>query len=160
GSDTTRYRHLTSEYVSTATWEGREILKVEPEGLAALAREAFRDVSFLYRASHLAKVAAILDDPDASPNDRGVALALLRNAVVASGFRLPMCQDTGTATIVAKKGQHVWTGLEDEEWLSRGIFETYQKENLRYSQTIPLSLYEEVNSGTNLPAQIDIYATN
>ena len=159
GPDRTRYRHLTSEYVSTATWDGQEFLKVAPEGLAALAREAFRDVSFLYRAAHLAKVAAILDDPEASANDRGVALALLRNAVVASGFRLPMCQDTGTATIVAKKGQRVWTGAKDEEWLSRGIFETYQKENLRYSQTIPLSLYEEINSGTNLPAQIDIYAT-
>jgi fumarate hydratase class I len=159
GPDTTRYRHVTSDYVSAATWDGQEILKVEPEGLAALAREAFRDVSFLYRAAHLAKVAAILDDPESSANDRGVALALLRNAVVSSGFRLPMCQDTGTATIVAKKGERVWTGAKDEEWLSRGIFDTYQKENLRYSQTLPLSLYEEVNSGTNLPAQIDIYAT-
>src|SRR5262245_25259310 len=161
GPDSTAYRHLGSELISTATFEGEEILKVKPEALALLAREAFRDVSFLYRASHLAKVAAILDDPEASPNDRGVALALLRNAAVASGFRLPMCQDTGTATIIGKKGQRVWTGgVKDEEWLARGIYETYLKENLRYSQTVPISMYEEVNSGTNLPAQIDLYATS
>jgi len=160
GPDSTQYRHLTSDHVSVTTFEGQEILKVAPEALTVLAREAFRDVSFLYRSAHLAKVAAILDDPEASANDRGVALTLLKNAVVASGFRLPMCQDTGTATIVAKKGQRVWTGAVDEEWLSRGIFETYQKENLRYSQTVPLSLYEEANTGTNLPAQIDIMATN
>ena len=160
GPDTTEYRSLGKEFVSTATFEGEEILKVQPEALTLLAREAFRDVSFLYRPAHLQKVAAILDDPDASDNDRGVALALLKNAVVASGWKLPMCQDTGTATIVAKKGQRVWTGARDEEWLSRGIFETYQKENLRYSQSMPLSMFEEVNSGTNLPAQIDILATN
>jgi fumarate hydratase class I len=158
GPDDTSYRHLTDEYVSTSDFEGQEVLKVAPEALVALAREAFRDISFLYRAAHLAKVAAILDDPEASANDRGVALTLLRNAAVASGFALPMCQDTGTATIVAKKGQRVWTGVKDEEYLARGIYETYQKENLRYSQTVPLTLYEEKNSGTNLPAQIDIYA--
>ncbi len=160
GPDTTRYRHLTSDHVTLATFEGQEILKIAPEALTLLAREAFRDVSFLYRSAHLTKVAAIFDDPEASANDRGVALALLKNAVVASGFQLPMCQDTGTATIVAKKGQRVWTGVVDEEWLSRGIYETYLKENLRYSQTVPLSLYEETNTGTNLPAQIDIMATN
>ncbi len=160
GPDSTRYRHLTPDLVSTTRFEGQEILKVAPEALTVLAREAFRDVSFLYRATHLAKLAAILDDAEASPNDRGVALTLLRNAVVASGFTLPMCQDTGTATIVAKKGQRVWTGAKDEEWLARGVFETYQKENLRYSQTVPLSMYEEINSGTNLPAQIDIFASN
>jgi fumarate hydratase class I len=159
GADETTYRRLTTEYVSTAEFEGQEILKVAPEGLTALAREAFRDVSFLYRPRHLAKVAAILDDPEASANDRGVALTLLRNAAVASGFQLPMCQDTGTATIVAKKGQRVWTGVRDEEFLSKGIYETYLKENLRYSQTVPISMYEEKNSGTNLPAQIDIFAT-
>jgi fumarate hydratase class I len=158
GPDPTGYRHLTSEFVSRASFEGPDILKVAPEALTMLAREAFRDVSFLYRTSHLEKVATILDDPEASPNDRGVALALLRNAAIASEFRLPMCQDTGTATIVAKKGQQVWTGIKDEEWLARGIFETYQKENLRYSQTVPLTMYEEKNSGTNLPAQIDIFA--
>ena len=158
--DSTSYRKLDADLVSTATFEGEEILKIKPEALQLLAREALRDVSFLYRAAHLAKVAGILDDPEASPNDRGVALALLRNAAVAAGFELPMCQDTGTATIIGKKGQRVWTGgAKDEEWLSRGIFDTYQKENLRYSQTIPLSMYDEINSGTNLPAQIDIFAT-
>ena len=158
--DSTSYRKLDADLVSTATFEGEEILKIKPEALRLLAREGLRDVSFLYRASHLAKVAGILDDPEASPNDRGVALALLRNAAVAAGFELPMCQDTGTATIIGKKGQRVWTGgAKDEEWLSRGVFDTYQKENLRYSQTIPLSMYDEINSGTNLPAQIDIFAT-
>jgi len=158
--DSTSYRKLDADLVSTATFEGEEILKIKPEALQLLAREALRDVSFLYRAAHLAKVAGILDDPQASPNDRGVALALLRNAAVASGFELPMCQDTGMATIIGKKGQRVWTGgVKDEEWLSRGVFDTYQKENLRYSQTIPLSMYDEINSGTNLPAQIDIFAT-
>ena len=159
GPDSTNYRHIGSDHVSTARFEGEEILKVMPEALTRLAREAFRDVSFLYRPAHLEKVAAILDDPAASVNDRGVALTLLKNAVVASGFTLPMCQDTGTATIVAKKGQRVWTGVRDEEYLARGIFETYQKENLRYSQTVALSMYEETNSKTNLPAQIDIFAT-
>ncbi|MGD0038989.1 MAG: fumarate hydratase [Isosphaeraceae bacterium] len=158
--DSTSYRKLDADLVSTATFEGEEILKIKPEALRLLAREALRDVSFLYRAAHLAKVAGILDDPEASPNDRGVALALLRNAAVAAGFELPMCQDTGTATIIGKKGQRVWTGsAKDEEWLSRGVYDTYQKENLRYSQTIPLSMYDEINSGTNLPAQIDIFAT-
>ena len=160
GRDTTQYRKLTDQHVTLATFEGQEVLKVAPEALTAVAREAFRDVSFLYRAAHLEKVAAILDDPEASANDRTVALTLLRNAAVASGYRLPMCQDTGTATIVAKKGQSVWTGVKDEEWLARGIHETYLKENLRYSQTVPLSMFDEANSGTNLPAQIDIYASN
>jgi fumarate hydratase class I len=160
GRDSTEYRQLTADYVSVGSFEGEEILKVAPEGLTALAREAFRDVSFLYRPAHLQKVASILDDPEASLNDRGVALALLKNAVVASGFRLPMCQDTGTATILGKKGQRVWTGVKDEEWLSKGIFETYQKENLRYSQTVPLTMFQEANTGTNLPAQIDLMATN
>jgi fumarate hydratase, class I len=160
GPDSTCYRLLTSEYVSVVRFDGQEILKVDSEALTVLARDAFRVVAFQYRASHLAKVAAILDDPDSSPNDRSVALALLKNAVVAVGGQLPMCQDTGTAIIFAKKGQRVWTDVRDEERLARGIFETYQRENLRYSQTVPLSMYEEVNSGTNLPAQIDISATD
>jgi fumarate hydratase, class I len=155
----TPYRQVDSGFVSIGRFEDEEVLKVAPDALTLVAREAFRDVSFLYRPGHLAQLAAILDDPEASENDRGVALALLRNAEVASGFVLPMCQDTGTATIVAKKGQRVWTGGRDEEHLSRGVFETYAKENLRYSQTVPLTMYEEANSGTNLPAQIDVYAT-
>jgi fumarate hydratase class I len=158
-TEDTAYRQVGSGFVSIGRFEGEEILKVAPEALSLVAREAFRDVSFLYRPGHLAQLAAILDDPEASENDRGVALALLRNAEVASGFVLPMCQDTGTATIVAKKGQRVWTGVRDEEHLSRGVFETYARENLRYSQTVPLTMYDEANSGTNLPAQIDVYAT-
>jgi fumarate hydratase class I len=157
--DTTKYRLLTKKYVSVGKFAGKEVLKVDPEGLAYLANEAMRDVSFLLRPAHNEKVAAILSDPEATPNDRGVAVAMLRNAEVAANFVLPFCQDTGTATIVGKKGQQVWTGARDEEYLSKGVFKTYTQENLRYSQTIPLDMYEEVNSGTNLPAQIDLYAT-
>ena len=159
-ADDTRYRKLTAEHVSVASFDGAEILKVEPEALRVLAREAMRDVSFHLRPAHLEKVAAILDDPEASDNDRGVALAMLRNAEVAAAGILPLCQDTGTAIIVAKKGQQVWTGGHDEEWLARGVFDTYIGNNLRYSQTVPLHMYEEKNSGTNLPAQIDVYATD
>jgi fumarate hydratase class I len=158
-SDSTRYRLLSKDYVSTGAFEGERILKVDPEGLAFLAREAFRDVSFLLRPSHNEKMAAILSDPEASPNDKGVALAMLRNAEVAADFVLPFCQDTGTATIVGKKGQRVWTGARDEELLSKGVHAAYTEENLRYSQNAPLDMYEEVNTGCNLPAQIDIYAT-
>jgi fumarate hydratase class I len=157
--DDTSYRLLTSDHVSVGEFAGSEILKVEPEGLTQLAREAMRDVSFLLRPAHLEQVAAVLDDPEASPNDRGVALAMLRNAEVAAEGILPFCQDTGTATIYGKKGQQVWTGGVDEEALARGVFDTYTQENLRYSQTIPLSMYEEKNSGNNLPAQIDLHAT-
>ncbi len=156
----TPFRKVDSGHVSVVRFEGEEVLKVAPEALTLVAREAFRDVSFLYRPAHLAQLAAILDDPEASENDRGVALALLRNAEVASGFVLPMCQDTGTATIVGKKGHRVWTVGRDEEHLSRGVFETYAKENLRYSQTVPLAMYDEANSGSNLPAQVDLYATD
>jgi len=159
GPDKTQYRLLTKDHVKVAEFDGQEVLKVGPEALTLLARECLRDVSFLLRPSHLEQVAAILDDPEASANDRGVALAMLNNAKVASSFSLPLCQDTGTATIVGKKGQRVWTGARDEEHLARGAYETYAKENLRYSQTIPLTLYDEKNSGTNLPAQIDLYAT-
>ena len=159
GKDTTKYRLLTKEYVSTAKFDGKEILKVDPEGLAFLSHQALRDVSFLLRPEHLEQVAAILGDPQASPNDRGVTIALLRNAEVAAKFILPLCQDTGTATIVGKKGQQVWTGARDEEYLSKGVHKMYTEENMRYSQTVPLTMYEEVNSGTNLPAQIDLYAT-
>jgi len=159
GKDETHYRLLTKDYVSVANFDGKEVLKVDPAGLTYLANHALRDVSFLLRASHLEKVAAILEDPEASPNDRGVAIAMLRNAEVSAKGMLPLCQDTGTATIVGKKGQQVWTGAKDEEYLSKGIFKTYTEENLRYSQTVPLNMYEEKNSGTNLPGQIDIYAS-
>ena len=157
--DSTGYRLLTKEHVSITSFDGKEMLKVAPEALAVMANEAMRDVSFLLRSAHLEKVAAILKDPQASANDRNVALALLRNADIASKGLLPFCQDTGTATIFGKKGQQVWTGVRDEEYLSRGVYKTYTEENLRYSQTAPLDMYKEVDTGTNLPAQIDIYAT-
>jgi len=157
--DSTGYRLLTKEHVSITSFDGKEMLKVAPEALTVMANEAMRDVSFLLRSAHLEKVAAILKDPQASANDRNVALALLRNADIASKGLLPFCQDTGTATIFGKKGQQVWTGVRDEEYLSRGVYKTYTEENLRYSQTAPLDMYKEVDTGTNLPAQIDIYAT-
>jgi len=159
-SDDTKYRLLTKDHVNVADFDGSEVLKVQPEGLTQLAREAMRDASFLLRPAHLEQVAAILDDPEASDNDRGVALAMLRNAEVSAEMVLPFCQDTGTATVYAKKGQQVWTGGGDAAALTQGILDTYTKENLRYSQTIPLTVYEEKNSGTNLPAQIDIVAVD
>ncbi|MGA2228850.1 MAG: fumarate hydratase, partial [Syntrophobacteraceae bacterium] len=159
GKDDTKYKLIAKGYVSVANFDGKKILKVEHEGLEYLANQAMRAVSFLLRPKQLKQWAAILEDPESSPNDRGVAIALLQNAEVSSKFVLPLCQDTGTATIVAKKGQQVWTGVKDEEYLSKGIYKTYTEENLRYSQTVPLTTYEEKNSGCNLPGQIDIYAT-
>jgi len=160
GDDNTKYRLLTKDFVTTENVGNREIVKVAPEGLAYLARHAFRDVSFLLRSAHLKQVSEILSDKEASDNDKNVALTMLRNAVVASEGVLPFCQDTGTATIVAKKGQNVFTGCDDEEFLSKGVFDCYTQENLRYSQNAPLNMYDEVNTACNLPAQIDIYATN
>lgn len=159
-AETTSYRLVTKDHVSVEHFKGQPILVIEPEGLERLANEATKDISFMLRPSHLEQVAAILDDPESSDNDRYVALTMLRNAEVAARGILPFCQDTGTATIVAKKGQQVWTGGNDEASLSKGIFKTYTEENLRYSQTVPLDMYTEKNSGTNLPAQIDIYATD
>ena len=159
GPDTTEYECLTTDHVSLSEFEGQPVLKVAPEGLALLANEAMKAINFTLRPSHLAQVAAILDDPEASENDRMVALMLLKNAEIAAKGILPACQDTGTATVVGKKGQQVWTGCDDAEWLSKGIHKTYQEENLRYSQTAPLTMYEEVNTKTNLPAQIDLHAT-
>jgi fumarate hydratase, class I len=162
GEDKTKYRSVegSEKYVSVASFEGRDILKVDPEALTILANEAMRDSSFLLRREHNESVGRILRDPEASQNDKGVAVAFLRNAEISAGFELPICQDTGTATIVAKKGQQVWTGGGDEAALSKGVHKTYTEENLRYSQTVALDMYREVNSGTNLPAQIDIQATD
>jgi fumarate hydratase class I len=160
GKDHTDYYLLSKDYVSTTQFEGREILKVQPEALRLLARTAMRDCSFLLRPAHQAQVAAILDDPQASENDKYVALTMLRNAEVSAKGVLPFCQDTGTATVVAKKGQEVWTGGGDEEALSHGVYDTYTRENLRYSQTIALDMYREKNSGCNLPAQIDIQSVD
>ena len=157
--DDTSYRLLTKDYVSVAEFGGEEILKIKPEGLAFLSAQAMRDVSFLLRAKHNEQVCRIFSDPEASPNDRGVAIAMLRNAEVSAKFELPFCQDTGTAIVIGKKGQKVWTGCNDMEYLSKGVWQTYTGEALRYSQTIPLDMYKEINSGNNMPAQIDIYAT-
>lgn len=159
GADETEYRLLSAEGVSVAKFEGSEILKVTPESLAFLAQQAFHDCSFFLRPKHLRQVAAILEDPEASANDRYVALTLLKNAEIAAEGILPMCQDTGTCAIFAKKGQQVWTGANDAEWLSRGVYEAYTKENLRYSQVAPIDMWQETNTGTNLPAQIDLLAT-
>ena len=160
GKDTTEYYLLTKDYVSVSEFEGNPILKIEKEGLTAMANAAFRDVSFMLRRSHNEQVAKILSDPEASENDKYVALTFLRNAEVAAKGVLPFCQDTGTAIIVGKKGQQVWTGGGDEEALSLGVYKTYTEENLRYSQNAPLDMYKEVNTGCNLPAQIDLYAVD
>ena len=156
----TEYYLLTNEHVSVSELDGQEILKVEPEGLTKLARAAIRDCSFLLRTEHQKQLSAILADPEASENDKYVALTLLRNAEIAAKGILPFCQDTGTATVYAKKGNNVWTNGNDEEALSKGIYETYTEENLRYSQNAALNMYDEVNTGTNLPAQIDLLASH
>ena len=156
--DKTKYRKLSSDYVSTTTFEGKEILKVEAEALALLAREAMDDVTHLLRSSHLKQLANILEDPEASDNDRFVALELLKNANIAAGRVLPGCQDTGTAIALGYKGQQVFTSGDDAEAVSRGIYEAYDQRNLRYSQMAPIDMYTEKNTGNNLPAQIDLYA--
>ena len=159
GKDETEYYLLTKDGVSVSEFEGNEILKVSPEALTMLTNTAFRDVNFLLRREHNEQVAKILTDPEASDNDKYVALTFLRNAEVAAKGKLPFCQDTGTAIIHGEKGQHVWTGFCDEEALSKGVYKTYTEENLRYSQNAPLNMYDEVNTRCNLPAQIDIEAT-
>jgi len=161
GKDETKYRKIagSENFVSSDQWNDREILKIDAAGLTTLAQAAMKDVSFLLRSAHNEQVAGILDDPAASANEKGVALAFLKNAEVAAQFELPLCQDTGTAIIMGKKGENVWTGVNDAEALSKGVFLTYTKENLRYSQTVALDMYKEKNTGTNLPAQIDLYAT-
>jgi len=159
GKDTTEYRLLTHEHVSSKSFEDNEILKLTPKGLELLAEQAFKDVSHLLRPSHLKLLAKILDDPESSKNDRYVALEMLKNAVISAEGEFPMCQDTGTAVVIGKKGQQVWTGFLDEEAISRGIFNAYTKDNLRYSQNAPLTMYDEKNTGCNLPAQIELYAT-
>lgn len=156
--DRTDYYLLTKEHVSVSEFEGKEILKVSKEGLTLMAQTAFRDVEFLLRPEHQEQVAQILHDPEASENDKFVALTFLRNAEISAKGVLPFCQDTGTAIIMGKKGQQVWTEGNDEEALSEGVYNTFINENLRYSQNAPLNMYDEVNTGTNLPAQIDLYA--
>ena len=159
GKEATEYYLLSDQYVSISEESNRTVITVEPQGLTLLAKQAFYEASFFLRTAHIKQVASILDDPEASDNDRYVALQLLRNAEVSARGILPNCQDTGTATIVAEKGESIWTGCHDAEALSKGIYETFQEYNLRYSQNVPLDMYTEINSGTNLPAQIDITAT-
>ncbi|MCL1663725.1 fumarate hydratase [Elizabethkingia ursingii] len=156
--DDTQYKKLTSDYVKVEKLGEREIVTVDPKGLELLAEEALKDVSFMLRSTHLQKLKNIIDDPEATDNDRFVAYNLLQNASVAVKGALPSCQDTGTAICVAKKGENVYTGANDAEWISKGIYNTYQNQNLRYSQVVPLTMFDEKNSGSNLPAQIDIYA--
>ena len=160
GKEKTEYYLLTKDFVSVENFAGQEILKVELEGLTALARTCMRDCSFLLRPEHQKQVAKILADPEASENDKFVAVTMLRNAEIAAKGVLPFCQDTGTATVYAKKGNNVWTNGNDEEALSKGIYDTYINENLRYSQNAALNMYDEVNTGTNLPAQIDLVASH
>ena len=156
----TPWRLITKDHVSTVDFEGRKVLKVEPEALKILGAEAMRDIAHLLRPGHLQQLRDILDDDEASDNDRYVALDLLKNANISAGGILPMCQDTGTAIIMGKKGQGVWTGGGDEAALSQGVLRTYAQSNLRYSQVAPLDMYNETNTDNNLPAQIDIYATD
>ena len=156
--DDTVYKKLTSDYVKVEQLGDREILTIDPKGLELLAQEAMKDVSFMLRSSHLQKLKNIIDDPEATDNDRFVAYNLLQNAAVAVEGALPSCQDTGTAICMGKKGENVYTGANDAEWISKGIYNTYQEQNLRYSQIVPLNMFDEKNSGSNLPAQIDIYA--
>ncbi len=153
------YRLLTTDYVSTTQLDGQDILKIDPTALTLLSATAMRDIAHLLRPGHLKQLASILDDPEASDNDRFVALDLLKNANIAAGGVLPMCQDTGTAIIMGKKGQNVWSGNDDEAALAHGVQRTYSETSLRYSQLAPLDMYQETNTGTNLPAQIDLYAT-
>src|SRR3954471_17073268 len=159
GPDETEYPLLTADGVSTFEAEGRRFLQVEPEVLRLLTETAIHDISHLLRPAHLAQLRKILDDPEASPNDRFVALDLLKNASIASGGVLPMCQDTGTAIVMGKRGQNVLTDGNDEAHLSRGVYDSYTKLNLRYSQMAPVTMWEEKNTGSNLPAQIELYST-
>src|SRR6201994_2359608 len=160
GPDRTPWKRLAIEGVRSATCDGQTVLRIAPDALSELAFQAFRDVSHLLRPGHLAQLRRILDDPEASANDRFVALELLKNANIAAGGVLPMCQDTGTAIVMGKKGQQVWTGGGDEAAIAKGVFKTYTETNLRYSQVSPISMFKEVQTGTNLPAQVDIYATD
>lgn len=158
GPDTTEYYHLTSEYVKVENWGGHDFLVIAPEALRVLARQCTHDNAFMLRREHNRMVANILHDPEASQNDKFVALTMLRNAEVAAKGELPFCQDTGTAIVHGEKGQYVFTGVDDAEYLSHGVYDTYTTDNLRYSQNAPLTMYEEVNTCCNLPAQIDIHA--
>lgn len=158
GENKTQYRHISSDYVKVEKIGNEEFLRLDPLGITKLVEEAFVDVSHLLRSKHLEQLSKILKDPEASKNDRFVALDLLRNAVIAAEMTFPSCQDTGTAIVMGKKGEKVWTSSDDKKFISEGIFNTYLKKNLRFSQMAPVDFYKEKNTGTNLPAQIDIYS--
>jgi fumarate hydratase class I len=158
GDDDAKYRLLTKDYVSVKSFQGTEIITIAPEAFTLLAEQAFKDMSHLLRPTHLKLLTAILDDPESSENDRYVALEMLKNAVIAAEGIFPMCQDTGTAIVIGKKGQQIWTDFSEEEALSRGVYNAYTTNNLRYSQLAPLTMYDEKNTGCNLPAQIELYA--
>ena len=160
GMDKTEYRLLTTDYVATGSAAGHWCLNIAPEGLCFLAENAFKDVAHLYRASHLSGLKRIIADSESSDNESYVAMEMLKNAVISADGVFPMCQDTGTAIVMGKKGQQVWTGGGDEAALSEGVFNAYTRNNLRYSQNAPLTMYEEKNTGCNLPAQIDIQAVD
>jgi fumarate hydratase class I len=158
GEDATQYRKLTGDFVSSTNFDGDSVLKVDPQALTMLSAEAFRDISHLLRPAHLQQMRTILEDPEASANDKFVVHDLLKNACISAGGVLPMCQDTGTAIVMGKKGQQVWTGANDAEALARGVHKSFTERNLRYSQVAPLEMFKEVNTGDNLPAQIEVYA--
>ncbi|MBW1812461.1 MAG: fumarate hydratase [Deltaproteobacteria bacterium] len=160
GEDKTEYRLVTDEHVSQGTYEGVPLIQIAPEGLIRLAEEAFRDVSHFLRNSHLVQLKEVINDPESSENDRYVVLDLLKNAVISAEGEFPMCQDTGTAVVIGKKGQRVWTGCSDEKAIAEGVFNAYRKHNLRYSQLAPFTLFEEKNTGNNLPAQVELYAVD
>jgi len=159
GEDDTEYRLLSKDFVKVESFNGRDVLVVDQAALELVSEKAFKDVAHLYRSSHLEKLKGIIDDPESSDNDRYIALELLKNAVISADMVYPMCQDTGTAIVMGKKGQGIWTGFDDEEALSKGVFTAYTENYLRYSQNAPITMYEEKNTRCNLPAQIDIYAT-
>ncbi|MDX9928906.1 MAG: fumarate hydratase [Bacteroidales bacterium] len=159
GKDTTKYKLLTKDYVKKIKVDGREIVRIEPEALEFIARQAFDDVNFFLRTSHLEKLKKIMDDPEATDNDRFVAYIMLKNTVISAEGKLPWCQDTGTAIVMGRKGENVFTGTDDQLYISKGVYRTYNDKNLRYSQIVPTTMFAEKNSGCNLPAQIDIYAT-
>ncbi|MBU1056216.1 MAG: fumarate hydratase [Proteobacteria bacterium] len=158
GKDETEYRLLTKDYISTDNFGGKTIVKISSEGLTILTEQAFKDVSHMLRASHLKQLSKIFNDPESSENDKYVALEMIKNAVIAAEGIFPLCQDTGTAIVLGKKGQQIWTGFSDEEAISKGVFNAYTKNNLRYSQNAPLTMFDEKNTGCNLPAQIELYA--
>jgi fumarate hydratase, class I len=160
GTDDTEYRLLSGDGVTVTRALGRDFLQVEPEALTHLTGAAMRDIAHLLRPAHLRQLRSILDDPQASPNDKFVAGDLLKNACIAAGGILPMCQDTGTAIVMGKRGQQVLTDGRDEEHIARGVYDAYTQLNLRYSQLAPLTMWEEKNTGSNLPAQIELYATD